>query len=79
MHCEDLNRMRAFLRRAAGMVLAHVLGREPGPAVRQVLIADLLERTNRMAKVGSAIIINQVVSFLLHPCWKSRDSQPLRP
>ena len=75
VHSDESNRQRAYLRRAIGLVLERVVRRPPGPAMRQVLTSELLGRTARMQKVGSALITSKVVAYLAHPWWKSRGSK----
>jgi len=77
VHSGELNRQRAFLRRAIGLVLERLVRRPPGPAMRQVLYSELLGRTERMQKVASALIISKVVAYLAHPWWRGRSSRPM--
>ena len=72
----DVNRQRAYLRRAVKLVLERIVG-APAPSMKAVLTNDLLARAERMARLGSAVICSRVTSYLAHPWWKARGSKPM--
>ena len=76
----DINRQRAYLRRAVRMVLERMAGRflDPAPSMRVVLTNDLLARAERMAKIGSAVICSRVMEYLAHPWWKEQGSKQMQ-
>ena len=76
----DINRQRAYLRRAVRMVLERMSGRflDPAPSMRVVLTNDLFARAERMARIGSAVICSRVIEYLAHPWWKEQGSRPMQ-
>ena len=80
MDISDINRQRAYLRRAVKMVLERMAGGSLAPALsmRAVLTNDLYARVERMARIGSAVICSRVFEYLAHPWWKEQGSRPMQ-